>query len=226
MDVLVVKNAPDEGPGNLIPFFKLRGLEYKIVEAYEGQNMDIPHGCKFLVVLGGPMGVYEMKGYPFLKAVASIIEKALRIEIKVLGICLGAQLLAHVLGSKVYPGKTFEAGWCEIVLTEGGKKDPGFKHFRDKRDICRVFQWHGDTFDMPEDSILLASSNEFPHQAFKFMDSYGLQFHPEVTPALIELWSKDREDLKELEAETAAFYTHYLYKALSFYDSFFVNHSK
>ncbi|HOJ44337.1 MAG TPA: type 1 glutamine amidotransferase [Syntrophorhabdaceae bacterium] len=223
MDVLIIKNAPNEGPGNLIPFFSISGLEYKIIEAYASNTITIPVDCRFIVVLGGPMGVYEMDRYPFLKAIASVIETSLTRNIKILGICLGAQLLAHVLGSRVYPGATQEIGWSDIAFTEIGAKDICFKNFNDKTGKCRVFQWHGDTFDLPKDAFLLASSYDFPQQAFRYMESYGLQFHPEVTPSLIKDWCKnDRKDFKNMQVETETYFLEYWHKAWLFYSAFFV----
>ncbi|MCX7965741.1 MAG: type 1 glutamine amidotransferase [Syntrophorhabdaceae bacterium] len=223
MDVLIIKNSPNEGPGNILPFLIMRNLEYHIIEAYTSQKIEIPDDCRFLIVLGGPMGVYEMEDYPFLKTVAFTIEDALTKHIKVLGICLGAQLFAHVLGSRVYKGPYEELGWCGIELSEKGLSDSCFKKFKNSKDKTMVFQWHGDTFDLPKGCTLLASSTHFPHQAFKYETSYAVQFHPEVTPDLIRNWSIGREDIDIIENDTENYYMDYWHKAWLFYDAFFSN---
>ncbi|HON85693.1 MAG TPA: type 1 glutamine amidotransferase [Syntrophorhabdaceae bacterium] len=226
MDVVIIKNAPNEGPGNLVSFFAIKGFEYKIIEAYTSNTITIPADCSFVVVLGGPMGVYEMESFPFLKSVARAIENSLASNIKILGICLGAQLLAHVLGSKVYPGITQEIGWCNIELTETGVKDPCFKNFKNKTSICKVFQWHGDTFDLPKDASLLASSTDFTQQVFRYNESYGLQFHPEITPSMIKDWCKDIKDLREILIETETYFLDYWHRAWLFYSTFFVENAE
>lgn len=217
MDVLIIKNAPNEGPGNILAYLTLKGFEYTIKEAHSLNNIDISDPYRFLIILGGPMGVYEMDRYPFLKNVAHAIEKGLKMGLKVIGICLGAQLIAHVLGSKVYKGAIEEIGWCEIELSEIGKEDICFKYFNN----TKVFQWHGDTFDLPKGAFLLASSIEFPNQAFKYGDAYGLQFHPEITPDLIEVWGRDIKDFKRIKDETEIYYHTYWHKAWNFFDAFF-----
>jgi GMP synthase (glutamine-hydrolysing) len=137
-----------------------------------------------LVVLGGPIGVYEDRRYPFLKAELQVIERALRAGSSVLGICLGAQLMARVLGARVYPGTRKEIGFGPVQLTEAGLHSP-----LATLGVLPVLHWHGDTFDLPIGAKRLAASTLYENQAFSAGDRIlGLQFHLEVDPATIELW--------------------------------------
>jgi GMP synthase (glutamine-hydrolysing) len=130
-----------------------------------------------LVVLGGPIGVYEDRRYPFLKAELQVIERALRAGSRVLGICLGAQLIARFLGARVYPGTRKEIGFGPVQLTEAGLNSP----LATLGDLP-VLHWHGDTFDLPIGAKRLAASTSYGDRIL------GLQFHLEVDPATIELW--------------------------------------
>lgn len=115
------------------------------------------------VVLGGAIGVYDQVLYPFLKDEKDLIRKRLESQKPLLGICLGAQLIASVLKSRVYPGKGKEIGWGGVELTEAGRKSP----LRFLDGYRPVLHWHGDTFDLPEGAELLASTPVSPHQAFR-----------------------------------------------------------
>jgi len=221
MNALLIKNSPEERPGNIIQYARTNGIDLHIVEAYQGFRINGLKRYEYLIVLGGPMGVYEMDRYPFLVRVAKVIEDALKIGIKILGICLGCQLLAYVLGGRVYKGSAQEIGWYDIEFTEEGRLDPCFGLLSEKSGKARVFQWHGDTFDLPEGATRLAFSSIFPEQAFRYGNSYGIQFHPEITPEMILEWSKDRQDLRDIIDATASFYFEYRQKANRFYSAFF-----
>lgn len=133
----------------------------------------------WLVVMGGAMGVYDVDKFPWLRSEGEYIRSAIDAGKTVLGICLGAQLIAHALGSKVYPGPAKEIGWLPVSKTEAGQRAP---LFADIPDPFTVFQWHGDTFDMPAGATLLASSSAVAHQAFSYGDRVlALQFHLEAT---------------------------------------------
>lgn len=138
-----------------------------------------------LIVMGGPMGVYEQDRYPFLKRELSFIRKAMEADKPVLGICLGSQLIAHALGARVYPNAKKEIGWYRVHLTSEGKKDPLMKG----ANAPWVFQWHGDTFDLPRGARRLASSTLCKNQAFRYGDNvYALQYHLEVDGPMIREW--------------------------------------
>ena len=145
-----------------------------------------------IIILGGPMNVYEERKYPFLKKENSSIKEALKINKPMLGICLGAQIIARAAGAKVYPAKRKEIGWFTLNLTTGGIENDVFRGLERQ---FTVFQWHGDTFDIPSGSIRLAKSNLFPNQAFSIgKTTYALQFHLEVTKKMILEWVNRYED--------------------------------
>jgi GMP synthase (glutamine-hydrolysing) len=141
--------------------------------------------CDLLVVLGGPIGAYEEDRYPFLKPELALIEKRLKAQRPVLGICLGAQLMARVLGAKVYAAGFKEIGWAGVGLSAAGRDSP----LAAIRPGTRVLHWHGDTFDLPSGATHLASTPRTPNQAFA-VKRFGLalQFHVEVTARGLERW--------------------------------------
>ena len=135
------------------------------------------------IILGGPIGVYETEDYPFLQDEIDLLKVRLEKNLPTLGICLGAQLIAHALGAKVYAGHTQEIGWSKLSLTT-----------TDQNPLAalansKVLHWHGDTFDLPKQAELLASSDLYPHQAFQVGHNVlALQFHPEVASDSLEKW--------------------------------------
>ncbi len=185
--ILIVKHIDIEGPGTLGDFLKAKEEPFRIVELGAGEPMPAnPRIFKGVVVLGGPMSVYEEDRYPFLKPENDFIQKVLKAEIPYLGICLGAQLLAKAAGAKVVKSPVKEIGWYQIQLTSEGKKDLLFKGFRESDPI---YHWHGDMFHIPSNGQLLAGAQGCPHQAFKVgSNAYGLQFHIEVTDKSIKEW--------------------------------------
>ncbi|SKA40875.1 GMP synthase (glutamine-hydrolysing) [Enhydrobacter aerosaccus] len=139
-----------------------------------------------LVVLGGPISAYDEAHYPFLADELRLIEQSVRREVAVLGICLGAQLLARVLGARVYPGSAKEIGFAPVRLTEEGRA--GCLGILE-RAASPVLHWHGDTFDLPRNATRLAATDITPNQAFSLGKRVlGLQFHVEADPASIERW--------------------------------------
>lgn len=140
--------------------------------------------CDLLFVLGGPIGAYEEDKYPFLRQELAVIDRRLASGRPIMGICLGAQLMARALGSRVYPGPAKEIGWAPIALTEAGQRGPA-RHLQNGP----VLHWHGDTFDLPAGAELLASTTICRNQAFaRGQSALAFQFHPEAAAENLELW--------------------------------------
>ncbi len=140
------------------------------------------------------MSVNDEEEFPYLVEEKKFIKEALAENKPLLGICLGSQLIASALGERVYPGEEKELGWYPLRLTEEGKSDEAFSDFPES---FEVFQWHGETFDLPEGAKLLAASELYPHQAFRIGKGYALQFHLEVTKDMIMDWSREVPEKRE-----------------------------
>jgi GMP synthase (glutamine-hydrolysing) len=181
---IVIQHLGFEDLGTLTP--ALRFHEFDITTLQAGvDDLSSAYAADLLIVLGGPIGVYEQADYPFLTEELMIIQHRISNQKPVLGICLGAQLMAAAMGAKVFPGQNGkEIGWFPIRTMPSADTNilaPLAGH--------SVLHWHGDTFDLPAGVELLASSNRYPHQAFS-VGQFGLalQFHAEVDTASMERW--------------------------------------
>ena len=185
---LILQNVAWEGPGLIASEAKARGLRTEIRRLDLGAGMPPPGEVDGLVVMGGPMGVYETGKYGFLESECKLIRELVARGRPVLGVCLGAQLLASALGARVFPGHKPEIGFGSVQLTGAGNDDP---LMGPAGPIVPVFHWHGDTFDLPQGATLLASSEDYPHQAFRFGKcAYGLQFHLEPDSGVWSAWQE------------------------------------
>lgn len=182
--VLIIKHIDIEGPGTLEDFFKQNNWQIKVVDLGNNDSLPPLRECEAVISLGGPMNVYETDKYPFLKTEEDFLRAALKQEKPILGICLGAQMLAKTCGAKVKKAKQKEIGWYEVDLNDVAKTDILFQGIEDN---LTVFQWHEDVFDIPKEGILLAKTKDI-NQAFRIGNAYGLQFHLEVTPKMIKDW--------------------------------------
>jgi len=185
--ILVFQHVAHEPLGILHALLKKAGFRIRFVNFAREKDQKLSiSGYDGLVVLGGPMGVYETAAYPNLEVEMACIREAVAADKPVLGICLGAQLIAAALGAAVSRGQQQEIGWYDVSLTAAGKTDPVLGEMQATE---KIFQWHGDFFQLPEGAVWLAQSAACPFQAFRFGTKvYGLQFHLEVDEKMIERW--------------------------------------
>jgi len=171
------QHVPFEGLGSIEPWLKKSGFEITSTRFYESAEFPDLETIDLLIVMGGPMSVSDEDKYPWLAAEKKFINETIKSGKPVLGICLGAQLIAGALGAKVYPNKVKEIGWFPIYGI--ASNDTSLFNFPSKMD---VFHWHGETFDLPSGATLLAKSDVCENQAFQLGKSViGLQFHLETT---------------------------------------------
>ena len=200
-DILFIKHIAIEGPGSMAEFFGSTTWGTKTIDLSQGKSLpqDLTQ-IQAVVLLGGPMNVYEEDKFPFLRQENHFLRKVIEQGLPFLGICLGAQLLAKAGGARIKKASQKEEGWHRVNLNEAGKRDPLFQGLEKE---FSVFQWHEDSFDIPAGGILLASSAVGINQAFRLgSNAYGLQFHIEVTPEMIEDWMKEyKNSNKEMVAE-------------------------
>jgi GMP synthase (glutamine-hydrolysing) len=190
--------------GTFDPLLKARGFRVRYIN-FQRQPDTIPSIERYngLVVLGGYMGVYEADKFAHLKVELQAIETALKRDIPILGICLGSQLLAQVLGSSARKHTSKEIGWYEMELLPEAKNDPLLQGFGARE---MLFQMHGDTFDIPKSAVHLAKTKNCPSQIFRYGEkAYGLQCHLEVDSPMVHRWLKVPMNVKELEDSDGEF---------------------
>ena len=207
-NAVAIRHVAFEDAGVLEGLLQDRGIGLSYLEAGV-DDLGRAKDADLLLVLGGPIGIYEVGRYPFLTRELAIIEQALRKDVPTIGICLGCQALAAVLAARVYPGREKELGWGKMTLTEDGKASP-----LRAIDGVPVLNWHGDIFDLPVGATRLASTEIAPTQAFAYGPRVlGLQFHIEVLARDIEKWlightvelANAKADLAKIRADTARF---------------------
>jgi GMP synthase (glutamine-hydrolysing) len=229
MKILIVSHKTEKDLGSLDHILVERGYDVTRVLSYMDaiQTID-PLGHDLAIFTGGPMGVYQAEDFPYLQQELDYLEKRIAGKKPVLGICLGAQLLAKALGSEVFPGENGkEIGWVDVRVNEDGMKTP-VKHL----DLAhtKMMQWHGDTFNLPKGAVRLASSDLYKNQAYSYgTNIMALQCHPEVQRENIELWlaagyrelqendmtvqgirSDSEQNLITLQRQTQAFFNEWL----------------
>jgi len=172
-----LQHVPFETPGLLTGVVRKKGYSLRTIALFDNEPLPSTADFDGLIIMGGPMSIHDEDIYPWLRAEKTLIASAIREGKKVLGICLGAQLIAAVSGARVYPNPQKEIGFWPVQWTEAAGK---------RRAEEVVFHWHGETFDLPAGAVLLASTKACVNQAFLLGDGVlGVQFHPEVTPEII-----------------------------------------
>ncbi|CAN5237797.1 type 1 glutamine amidotransferase [soil metagenome] len=196
MRTLVLQHIACEPPGVFEDVLLERGVELHRVELDQGEPLPDWRGFEAIVAMGGPMSATDDDELPWLTDEKRLIGEAVRAGIPYWGVCLGVQLLAASLGARVYRGPEPEVGLLPVALTPEARGDPVFAAAPD--DLVTL-QWHGDTFDLPEEAVRLASSPAYPNQAFRRGRAYGVQFHLEVSPEMARQWAEVPEYVSSLE---------------------------
>lgn len=190
--LLIVQNDPEVPAGAYAYHLKEMRVPFRLMRPFAGEELPPAGEATAAVVLGGAMGVHDTASHPFLADVKGFIGEAVRAGLPFLGICLGGQLLADVLGAPVTPGANGEKGTLSVTLTPEGEHDLLFAGIPSP---FVTFQWHNDTFAIPAGGTLLASSPVCPHQAFRAGErAWGLQFHPEATREIVAAWARWSSD--------------------------------
>ena len=192
MNIHYLQHAPGEGPGQIANWAAANNHQFSGTHWYRGDSSPDPASIDFLVIMGGGMNIYEHRNHPWLVPEKKIIAEVIGQGKPVLGVCLGAQLIADAMGGKVYQNPEYEIGWFPIQTLDAVRQYPLFSHFPAE---FTALHWHGDTFDLPPGATLLASTGACANQAFICEGNVvGLQFHAEVRPEDVRLF---------VEAETA-----------------------
>ncbi len=179
-----IQHVSFEDPGYILDWAQKLNFSISSTKLYAGEKLPDRLDTDLLVVMGGPMNIYEYDTYPWLKYEKEFLENAIEKGTKILGICLGAQLLADVLGARVTQGVHKEIGWFPIQKTLGAKTDHLFKDFPDN---LTAMHWHGDIFDIPQNALSLFTSDACANQGFIYNDTViGFQFHIETTGSSLD----------------------------------------
>jgi GMP synthase (glutamine-hydrolysing) len=196
--VCAIQHVACETPGLIAEVLEAHGIAIESVRPFLQQAVPSSLGrYDGLVVMGGPMGVYEHQAYPFLRDEIRLIEQALRADKPVLGVCLGSQLLAAALGAPVTPGPRKEIGWFPVTLTPEAAQLPAWRAVPSR---FTAWHWHGDVFTLPSGATSLAASELTACQAFAFgRAAVGILFHLEVTePMIAEMVATFADELREV----------------------------
>src|SRR5215831_12248384 len=204
MKIHFIQHVSYEDPGHLLEWAEKEKHEISFTRIYETAVFPSPDSIDMLVIMGGPMGVYEEEKYSWLKPEKAFIRAVIDAAKKVLGICLGSQLIAEVLGARVYPHTMKEIGWWPVNKVQGKEGD---KLTRGLPDRFNSFHWHGDTFDLPSGAVHLFCTEPCAQQGYSWGNNVAaLQFHPEITPALAEaMIAHGRDELEDapfIQSET------------------------
>jgi GMP synthase-like glutamine amidotransferase len=179
--IALIQHVPFEGPGAIWPIAAEAGFALDVRRMWAGDPLPTAEEIDGLVVMGGPMGVGDLTLHPHLRSEIDLLSECAEAGLPVLGVCLGAQLLARALGAEVRTGQSEEVGIGSVTLTGEGRADGVLGP---SGSVVPVLHWHKDTFEIPDGAVRLASSPLYPNQAFRAGASYGLQFHVELDDSL------------------------------------------
>jgi GMP synthase-like glutamine amidotransferase len=191
---LILEHEESENPGIFQSVLLERGCSFKRIKLFRGEAIPDTKNVAGVLIMGGPMNVYEESAYPFLAEEDLFLKHCFCNAVPVLGICLGAQLIAKAAGAKIRKALAKEIGWYEVRLTVAGLRDPLLEGCAK---TFPVFQFHEDTFDIPPDAVHIIEAPVCPHQGFRMGKTvYGLQFHFEATREMIADWVADQGEHK------------------------------
>lgn len=187
MKILIIQHTREEHAGVFTSFFSEMGWPTEIRCAENRDPMPAAlQGYQGMMILGGPMGAYEEEKYPYLRQVQQLIREAAALRLPSLGICLGGQLMARALGAQIAPSPVKEIGWYRLRLTKRGSGSDLFRGFPAE---FSGFQWHQDSFELPAGAHLLVKGEGCFNQGFVYNGHlWGLQYHPEMTPDMVQEW--------------------------------------
>ena len=189
MRVHILQHVPFEGIGRMGSWLDSRDAELGYTRFYESAELPDVRGIDLVIIMGGPMNVPDETTHPWLVAEKKFVREAIDQGVAVLGVCLGAQLIADVMGARIFPNEFKEVGWLPIEAVDGGEDSFAFP------ERMMAFHWHGDTFDLPDGALRLARSEGCENQAFQLgKNVIGLQFHLETTMETTELMIENCPD--------------------------------
>ena len=197
--ITILQHGPGEGPGAILPHLTQAGVPFRVVRLYETGEVPAPVPAGPVIILGGLMSVNDEREYPFLREEKRMIRNLAGKNIPVLGICLGAQMIADAFGSAVTKSEEVERGWYRALSENGGLPGHPGRY--------PVFEWHNETFDLPQGATLLAAGAPVRNQAFRLGSCTGVQYHVEATPDIIRNWAKElpREAREAIAADTGRY---------------------
>lgn len=199
--MLVLQHVDCEPPAEYEDVLIERGIGVERVLLADGDDLPDWRDFAGVIVMGGPMGVHDTGRFAWLEPELALIREAVSAGCPLWGVCLGAQLLASAMGARVWTGLRPEVGVCQVDLAADAEHDPVFGGLTGP---VPALQWHADTFDLPAGAVLLASSAQYPNQAFRVARAYGIQFHVEVTAGLATQWTEIPEYAHSLETVLGA----------------------
>lgn len=192
----IIQNHPEVPAGIYGELLQKARIPFQTIRPDLGESLPSPQSATAVIVLGGYMGVHDDEEFPFLGELKTFILDCVATDLPFFGICLGGQLLAEVLGGEVTDQHRGEKGLCPLTLTGAGQSDPLFAGVPAS---FAAFQWHNDSFALPPEAILLATSADCPGQAFRYGRAWGVHFHPEVDLEIVRSWTGESYNTSEYQ---------------------------